>query len=605
MSFIGDKLYNGYLRNNMSTIVNRVNPLQIINYLPCLTSHDRESIIVKTETRGKYDGMSCLLDCLKRREHWPEQLINAMEECEQTTIAAELRAEYNALRAPESSSPPTTVVRAHVHPVPSGSQQSVHLADAPAAPTEPSAPAPPPLEAPAEPQPRPSAVNPLPKAVPLTESTVEPPQSAPTEVPPPPSTPPLAAEPPQSAPTEVPPPLSTPPPLLAQATKTPTESTSSQEPEENSESMIYDVSIDADVIPDPRNAVPQERPVEACETKELAEPAVFQPVATTEESSPRCSTPVEEISNVTNGPPLVTATPEKLPVQETGPPLDKVLGAAELLPDTTFEPPAAENVNGVHSSSPARRETTVCAEPDTRTTVIKSSPQRDIRASVEPDPVVCVLTDDGSTVCLSKPTELVSIHPPIHPHPYSNNAAPAPSTPLLPFSGNISSLEISDCVKPACSTVSPSGVDTDQTRPCQENGVAPAHNDPDENSDESWCESLENPEVLTHVIQVSEDAPIFNLDVQTSAAHTQIFNGDVTKEAPPSSTDAADEPAVNSKTAVSYQACDSAPELQKTQDSEEKSIPVTTVARSTNTKYVLTAVGVGACALLMAWRFKN
>lgn len=39
-----------------------------------------------------------LLECLKRRENWPEQLIEALEACEQQTIAAEIRAEYDALR---------------------------------------------------------------------------------------------------------------------------------------------------------------------------------------------------------------------------------------------------------------------------------------------------------------------------------------------------------------------------------------------------------------------------------------------------------------------------------------------------------------------------
>lgn len=41
--------------------------------------------------------MVLLLDCLKRRENWPEEFITALEACSHTTIAAEIRREYDAL----------------------------------------------------------------------------------------------------------------------------------------------------------------------------------------------------------------------------------------------------------------------------------------------------------------------------------------------------------------------------------------------------------------------------------------------------------------------------------------------------------------------------
>lgn len=47
--------------------------------------------------------MVLLLSCLKRRESWPEQFIEALEACEQMTLAAEIRAEYNALRGNSKS----------------------------------------------------------------------------------------------------------------------------------------------------------------------------------------------------------------------------------------------------------------------------------------------------------------------------------------------------------------------------------------------------------------------------------------------------------------------------------------------------------------------
>lgn len=43
MSYASDKLYNGYLRRNMPTIVSKVKVREIIVHLPCLTAHDRVS----------------------------------------------------------------------------------------------------------------------------------------------------------------------------------------------------------------------------------------------------------------------------------------------------------------------------------------------------------------------------------------------------------------------------------------------------------------------------------------------------------------------------------------------------------------------------------
>lgn len=45
MTFASEKLYSGYLRRNMPTIVSRVKVREIIPYLSCLTDHDRVSFI--------------------------------------------------------------------------------------------------------------------------------------------------------------------------------------------------------------------------------------------------------------------------------------------------------------------------------------------------------------------------------------------------------------------------------------------------------------------------------------------------------------------------------------------------------------------------------
>lgn len=47
--------------------------------------------------------MQYLLECLRRRENWAEEFIRAMEACEHTTMAAEIRAEYNSLRGTADS----------------------------------------------------------------------------------------------------------------------------------------------------------------------------------------------------------------------------------------------------------------------------------------------------------------------------------------------------------------------------------------------------------------------------------------------------------------------------------------------------------------------
>lgn len=47
--------------------------------------------------------MVLLLDCLKRRENWPEEFITALEECHHRTIAADIRREYDALKGSKQS----------------------------------------------------------------------------------------------------------------------------------------------------------------------------------------------------------------------------------------------------------------------------------------------------------------------------------------------------------------------------------------------------------------------------------------------------------------------------------------------------------------------
>lgn len=562
-------------------------------HLPCLTAHDRENIEAKRETYGNYDSMVLLLDCLKRRENWPEQFIDALEACEQPTLAADIRAQYNALRGINNSnpsSPPTTVVRAHVHPAPSASHLSTpesgaNSQAAVAPPAEASAPpepaqASPPLEIPVQPQPPQGSAAQVPEAVSPPKPVPEPPQSAQIEV----ATPPPSPE-----------------TLHTQATPTPpfqSDINSHQEPVENSESDIQDVSGDDGVIPDQGSAgngevsinsvaTPQpSSPLEQCETDTPSCPDPPQTTTSTEVSPPPSPPPTQINSDVTDGSSFPTMTPERLPVQDTTPPVD--LKPAEVLqPEEMSEPPATQ--------------------------VVESSPQTETAATTSPLPDAAgmdVALCDDSTVFLSKPGQLISIDPQNH---------DSPTIPTQPYSGNSERLEISDAAPdtetsadlPACSALSSTTVSTVSALPCQENGIALNHNEPEENHYESPSQSLEMQEVLMNVVHVSEEPSILDLDGQNPTPQVPIVNGEAAKEiasAPPLSTNTVNTvSSINTPSIESYILSEPAvagtsSEPKMLHDSEKKTASCT---RSTNTKYILTAAGVGACALLMAWRFKN
>ncbi|KAI9545859.1 hypothetical protein NQZ68_033341 [Dissostichus eleginoides] len=522
MSFASDKLYNGYLRQNMRTIVRRVQVREIMIHLPCLTSHDRENIEAKREVCGNEDGMVLLLDCLKRRENWPEQFIEALEACEHPFLAAGMRTEYDTLRGTNTP-----------------------------APAEPVAQASPPLEIPVQPQAPPSAEA----KVPVVVSRPQPTQG------------------------EVEPPPSTPPP----------ESNSHQEPVENCESDIEDVSGDDAAMPDQVNAgnsevlidpVAPPQPPPPAEELETETPSIQDPIeitttTSTEISPPQSPSPSQMNSDVTDGSSFLTLTPEKPPVQDTTPPAD-MKPAPVLLPEETSEPPATQ--------------------------VIESSPQTETEDAPSPLPVAAETDSsicDDSSVCLSKPGPLLSIHPQQDAIP----AIPEQREPVQPYSGNSERLEISDAAPEAVtSSLLPTCFVTVNTAlPCQENGIAPNHSEPEENHYESPCESLDM-QVLENVVHISEEPSILDLDGQSSIPRAQIMNGDAAKEitpAPPVSTNTGD--TVLSVNTPSGENC--LPSEPTPADISPE--PKTPEKKSNNTKYILTAAGVGVCALVMAWRFKN
>ncbi|KAF3845145.1 hypothetical protein F7725_008308 [Dissostichus mawsoni] len=250
MSFASDKLYNGYLRQNMRTIVRRV----------------QENIEAKREVCGNEDGMVLLLDCLKRRENWPEQFIEALEACEHPFLAAGMRTEYDTLRGTYTP-----------------------------APAEPVAQASPPLEIPVQPQAPPSAEAKVPEVV----SRPQPTQG---EVEPPPSTPPPESN----------------------SHQEPVENCESDSEDVSGDDAAMPDQVNAgnsEVLIDPL-APPQPHP--PAEELETETPSIQDPVETTtttstEISPPQSPSPSQMNSDVTDGSSFLTLTPEKPPVQDTTP----------------------------------------------------------------------------------------------------------------------------------------------------------------------------------------------------------------------------------------------------------------------------------------------
>lgn len=52
----------------------------------------------KKAQSGGYNAVFTLLDNLRRREDWPEQLINALRECSYPALANDIEEAYNRIR---------------------------------------------------------------------------------------------------------------------------------------------------------------------------------------------------------------------------------------------------------------------------------------------------------------------------------------------------------------------------------------------------------------------------------------------------------------------------------------------------------------------------
>uniref|UniRef100_A0A3B3ZSH3 Caspase recruitment domain-containing protein n=1 Tax=Periophthalmus magnuspinnatus TaxID=409849 RepID=A0A3B3ZSH3_9GOBI len=477
MSFAIDKLYNGYLRKNMPRIVTKVEPREIVVHLPCLTDHDREVIEAKRETCGRFDAMVRLLDCLKRRENWPEQFIAALEACEHRTLAAEIRAEYDALRGINSKplSPLTTTVYYQVR---IDKETWSSLMEPPQAQTEPVVV--PPVTPPPSPDSKRGSANPSPPPKQII-SHQEPEENLEPE------------------------------PLPGQAVPNETINLQ-QEPEENIE------------IPQATDIQLTDTMVEQSTPTQTTTPIV--PPAAVEASSGRSASPLTNLDDL-------ILTPEKQPVQETRPTLENKQPAVPALKKTS-EP---QNAQVTQIEVPPR----------------PPADQVNSGAAVSED----------EDIFFSKPGLLVSVEPPDQ----NNTTIRPPSPESEPYSGDSGRIEMS--------------ID-----------VANNHNKPDKEVSESPASSLEEDDIQEHVGHVAEEPSILNKE-NTDKLTEEISN------APP----VAASTMISDVSASTDPGESTALNLNDSEDpSIEMSVPTT---RSLNTRYIITAAGVGACALLIAWRFKN
>lgn len=207
-------------------------------------------------------------------------------------------------------------------------------------------------------------------------------------------------------------------------------------------------------------------------------------------------------------------------------------------------------------------------------------------------------------LCLSWPDDLMSVQP----QPPDGPKLPTPNLPLEPYSGNTTRLEISSVAENRAQDlgccVTSTTVTTASMLPCQENGIFVSHNEPEENHYESANESLQMQEILENLLQICEEPSILNLDGHDPTPQSQIVNGEAAKDLI-SGASAVAETVTATPASDSYQPSEPAPVESSPpalQDAEKKT---SSGFLTSHTKYFVTAAGVGACVMLLVWKFRN
>ncbi|CAO2578696.1 Mitochondrial antiviral-signaling protein [Lemmus lemmus] len=101
MTFAEEKTYK-YIRDNHSNFC-RVDVLEILPYLPCLTASDQDQLRASYKQLGNRDTLWDLFHKLQRRVGWVEIFIRALRECELPELAEQVTRVYQSYLPPGTS----------------------------------------------------------------------------------------------------------------------------------------------------------------------------------------------------------------------------------------------------------------------------------------------------------------------------------------------------------------------------------------------------------------------------------------------------------------------------------------------------------------------
>ncbi|XP_048394352.2 microtubule-associated protein RP/EB family member 1 isoform X2 [Stegostoma tigrinum] len=103
MSYVSDELYK-YLRGRMTDFL-KINAVELLPHLPCLTQMDQEKIRAEAKYEGNEAAIPILLDSVRRRQNWERQLINALRNKEYNDLAGILEQKLESLAPRRNVSP--------------------------------------------------------------------------------------------------------------------------------------------------------------------------------------------------------------------------------------------------------------------------------------------------------------------------------------------------------------------------------------------------------------------------------------------------------------------------------------------------------------------
>ncbi|XP_043840199.1 mitochondrial antiviral-signaling protein isoform X2 [Dromiciops gliroides] len=90
---VAEERTENYIRNHLSHFL-RVDVLELLSHLPCLTPADQDKIRAHIERFGNHDSVWKLFDHLRRRSAWVTCFITALQKCEHMDLADEISREY-------------------------------------------------------------------------------------------------------------------------------------------------------------------------------------------------------------------------------------------------------------------------------------------------------------------------------------------------------------------------------------------------------------------------------------------------------------------------------------------------------------------------------